>query len=153
MIGVDALILLGFVFNIMNYSEKLKSPKWQKKRLEILNRDNFKCCLCGDTETELHVHHLKYSGPNPENAPNENLETLCKHCHWAKTFLDKNDFRPFVSAKKINNRLITLESDGGITVFGIEDNDDLTCFVSFVKNSPVMNELISMVNDNWELNK
>ena len=63
-----------------SYSDKLKSPKWQKKRLNILNRDNFTCQLCGDTETELHVNHLKYTG-EPYDAPNEDLETLCKHCH------------------------------------------------------------------------
>ena len=63
------------------YSEKLKSPKWQKKRLEILQRDNFKCVLCGDTETELHVNHKKYTG-EPHEAPNEDLETLCKYCHF-----------------------------------------------------------------------
>lgn len=63
-----------------DYSAKLKSPLWQRRRLEILNRDDFTCCKCGDKETELHVHHLKYTG-EPHEAPNEDLETLCKHCH------------------------------------------------------------------------
>ena len=44
----------------MAYSEKLKNPKWQKKRLEILNRDNFTCIKCGDKETTLQIHHFKY---------------------------------------------------------------------------------------------
>ena len=40
---------MGFLFyKIMNYSEQLKSPKWQKKRLEIMQRDKFTCQLCGD---------------------------------------------------------------------------------------------------------
>jgi len=64
----------------MNYSEKLKSPKWQKKRLEVLNRDNFTCCKCGDTETELQVHHLKYTR-EPHESHLSDLETLCKDCH------------------------------------------------------------------------
>lgn len=64
----------------MNYSEKLKHPKWQRKRLEVLQRDNFKCCLCNDDETELHVHHLKYT-KEPYDAPLEDLQTLCKLCH------------------------------------------------------------------------
>ena len=63
------------------YSEKLKSPLWQKKRLEILNRDNFTCVHCGDTETELQIHHLRYT-KEPYDAPNEDLQTLCKHCHY-----------------------------------------------------------------------
>lgn len=66
-----------------SYSEKLKSPLWQRRRLEILQRDNFTCVLCGDTETELQINHLKYTG-EPHEAPNEDLETLCKHCHLLK---------------------------------------------------------------------
>lgn len=67
------------------YSDKLKNPKWQKKRLEILERDGFKCKLCGDEETELQVHHKKYSDGNPWDADDKNLITLCKHCHNAVT--------------------------------------------------------------------
>lgn len=64
----------------MSYAEKLKNPKWQKKRLEILQRDEFKCCYCNDEKTELQIHHLKYT-KEPWQAPNEDLITLCKHCH------------------------------------------------------------------------
>lgn len=62
------------------YGEKLKHPKWQMRRLEILSRDNATCQLCGDTETELQVHHKSYYG-EPWDAPNEALVTICKHCH------------------------------------------------------------------------
>ena len=66
----------------MNYSEQYKHPKWQKKRLEILRRDRFTCQKCKDTETTLHVHHIKYLKNRP---PWESLEkdliTLCKDCH------------------------------------------------------------------------
>jgi hypothetical protein len=72
----------------MNYKDQLKNPKWQKKRLEIFQRDNFTCQLCGDTETELQVHHLKYSG-DVWNEPNENLITYCKHCHSIVTDYQK----------------------------------------------------------------
>jgi hypothetical protein len=64
----------------MTYSEKLRDPRWQKKRLEILNRDCFECVLCGDKETELHIHHKKYNG-DPWEAKDEDLQVLCKHCH------------------------------------------------------------------------
>lgn len=64
------------------YGEKLKHPKWQMRRLEILKRDNATCVLCGDTETELQVHHKEYFG-NPWEAKDESLITLCKHCHCA----------------------------------------------------------------------
>jgi hypothetical protein len=64
----------------MNYKEKLRDPRWQKKRLEILKRDKWKCKLCKDEKTELHVHHINYTG-EPWEAPNSDLVTLCAHCH------------------------------------------------------------------------
>jgi len=65
-----------------NYSELLKHPKWQKKRLKILERDKFTCQLCGDDETMLHVHHKKYTkGKKPWEYDNKDLITLCKDCH------------------------------------------------------------------------
>lgn len=66
----------------MTYSEKLKHPKWQKKRLEILSRDKFTCKLCRDKETMLHVHHKEYwKNTEPWDYPNTNFITLCRHCH------------------------------------------------------------------------
>ena len=64
------------------YSQKLQSPKWQIKRLKILERDNFTCVCCGDKETTLHVHHLEYKG-NPWEVNDDKLITTCKHCHKA----------------------------------------------------------------------
>lgn len=71
----------------MTYSEKLRDPRWQKKRLQILNRDKFKCVYCGDKETELQIHHLKYSG-EPWEADNKLLITLCKECHLGIEFVN-----------------------------------------------------------------
>jgi len=33
------------------YKDKLKDPRWQKLRLEVLNDNNFTCQYCGDAET------------------------------------------------------------------------------------------------------
>jgi len=44
----------------MKYSDLLKDPRWQKKRLEILQRDEFSCQICFDTKSTLHVHHRRY---------------------------------------------------------------------------------------------
>jgi hypothetical protein len=64
------------------YAEKLKHPKWQKKRLEILNRDRFKCTACHSDDIELHIHHKTYlRGREPWQYENDNLVTLCKFCH------------------------------------------------------------------------
>lgn len=74
----------------MNYLEKLKSPKWQKKRLEILERDNFSCRCCGNSESSLHVHHTKYIvNTDPWEYENESLITLCENCHSEITWKKK----------------------------------------------------------------
>lgn len=66
----------------MAYSDKLKDPRWQKKRLEIMNRDNWTCKLCGDKGSPLQVHHLEYSrNGNPWDVEDKHLTTLCDHCH------------------------------------------------------------------------
>lgn len=79
------------------YSDKLRSPKWQRKRLEILTRDNFSCRLCGDKETELHIHHLEYSfGLNPWEYSDDKLITYCKHCHLCVEYI-KNDKVQFIA--------------------------------------------------------
>ena len=65
-----------------NYSELLKDPRWQKKRLRIMERDNFQCQLCGDKETTLNVHHKYYDkDKKPWEYPDKSLVTLCKDCH------------------------------------------------------------------------
>jgi hypothetical protein len=66
----------------MKYSEKLKDPRWQKKRLEIFERDKWTCQFCGDTESTLVVHHLEYiPGREPWEYDNSYLLTLCEGCH------------------------------------------------------------------------
>ena len=66
------------------YSDLIKSPKWQKRRLEILQRDNFTCQECGDTESQLHVHHIGYAD-NPLEVNPKLLKTLCVSCHDYET--------------------------------------------------------------------
>lgn len=64
------------------YGEKLKKSEWQKRRLEILTRDNFTCQKCKDAGTELQVHHRHYiNGREPWDYPNDLLVTLCRPCH------------------------------------------------------------------------
>jgi hypothetical protein len=66
----------------MTYAEKLKHPKWQRKRLEIMQRDDFTCQKCGDDENTLHVHHKKYKkGKEPWDYNDNDLITLCEKCH------------------------------------------------------------------------
>jgi hypothetical protein len=67
------------------YSEKLRDPRWQKKRLEVFERDNFTCQCCFDSSSTLAVHHLRYiRGREPWDCPNDMLITLCDGCHTAE---------------------------------------------------------------------
>jgi hypothetical protein len=68
----------------MTYSEKLKDPRWQKKRLHIFQRDGFACTNCHDDQKTLHVHHKKYSS-NPWESKDGDLVTLCAECHDYET--------------------------------------------------------------------
>lgn len=64
------------------YSEKLKNPRWQKKRLEILERDKWCCQRCFDINSPLHVHHRVYiTDKEPWQYHNDFLITLCENCH------------------------------------------------------------------------
>jgi len=68
------------------YTELFKDPRWQKKRLEILSRDEFTCVICGDKENTLHVHHRRYiNGRKPWEYDNNLLVTLCHSCHEIET--------------------------------------------------------------------
>lgn len=64
------------------YGEKLKDPRWQKRRLEALQADGFTCQMCGTKEIELHVHHFYYNkNGNPWDVEDHGLITYCKDCH------------------------------------------------------------------------
>ena len=66
----------------MKYIDKLKDPRWQRKRLEILQRDDFACHSCGDKNNTLHVHHkIYYKGIEPWDYESHILITLCADCH------------------------------------------------------------------------
>lgn len=67
----------------MDYKQRLKRPKWQKKRLEMLEKHNWRCDICDDTETCLHLHHKKYEyGRLPWEYQDGNFSVLCERCHF-----------------------------------------------------------------------
>lgn len=66
----------------MTYSEKLRDPRWQKKRLDIMDRDGFQCRACQAKDKTLNVHHRVYrKGKSPWEYEDEMLVTLCEDCH------------------------------------------------------------------------
>ncbi len=65
-----------------SYSQKLLDPRWQKKRLEVMQAHNFSCEICGDKESTLHIHHKQYlKGFEPWDYKLEQLSCVCENCH------------------------------------------------------------------------
>ena len=66
----------------MTYHEQLKSPKWQKRRLEALESSGYTCSFCRSTEKQLHVHHTFYDSKRMIWEYDElELIVLCADCH------------------------------------------------------------------------
>lgn len=100
------------------YSEQYKDPRWQKLRLVVLNRDEWKCVICGDEESTLNVHHPVYH-PDAENIwdyDEGHLITLCKNCH-------ENEHDGLSSAK--SSVLLALAKIGFNTVYEYECLTDI----------------------------
>lgn len=71
---------------VNDYLVKLKDPRWQKKRLEILKRDKWTCQSCGDKTSTLTVHHMIYDKQEPWDMFDEFLITLCEECHQKELY-------------------------------------------------------------------
>lgn len=66
----------------MSYSDLLKDPRWQRKRLEILESRGWVCENCGDSDKTLHVHHVRYvKGRMPWEYDGSELKVFCEKCH------------------------------------------------------------------------
>ena len=67
-----------------SYNSKLRDARWQRKRLEIMQRDEWMCrsCYAGGDGVTLNVHHTYYEqGKAPWEYPDESLITYCEQCH------------------------------------------------------------------------
>jgi hypothetical protein len=65
-----------------SYAEKLKDPRWQRKRLEVMQRELFTCEECESTDKTLNVHLGYYEkGRDPWEYDSETLHCLCVDCH------------------------------------------------------------------------
>lgn len=117
----------------MTYKDQLLRPQWQRKRLSVMERDNFTCCICSDTETQLQVHHKKYINGNMAwEYEDKELQTLCKHCHKVAEDLKKKDCIPIIAYKK-----------------GYVDSESLAAFVIAQDSSGVIALHIYKVDENY----
>ena len=75
--------------NKERYKDLLNHPKWQKRRLEIMQSHDFKCQICKDDEETLHIHHIKYKNcwyrkdtpADPWDYADQEMQCLCETCH------------------------------------------------------------------------
>jgi hypothetical protein len=66
----------------MAYADLLKDPRWQRLRLEVMDRAGFKCELCGNGKLELNIHHKRYrAGAKPWEYELPELLCICLDCH------------------------------------------------------------------------
>lgn len=67
------------------YIEKLRDPRWQKRRLEVLEAASWSCEWCSASKRNLQVHHAYYAprseGIDPWEYPAGSLFCLCDPCH------------------------------------------------------------------------
>jgi hypothetical protein len=77
----------------MTYSEKLRDPRWQRRRLEVMGRDEFTCRDCGSDKKTLQVHHCFYEKGEPWDTKEEFLLTLCSDCHVSRGELEADGKR------------------------------------------------------------
>jgi len=109
------------------YAEKLRDPRWQRKRLEVMQRDNFTCRSCGDSNTELQIHHQKYSNTgNPWDVPNDQLIVLCKNCHGITEYFKKRVLELILIEKKGDFFRCYYVEEGKIWCAVMENNNGLT---------------------------
>lgn len=64
------------------YAQRLRHPRWQRRRLERMQQAGWRCETCGADDRELHVHHLVYAaGREPWEYEDHELRVLCIRCH------------------------------------------------------------------------
>jgi hypothetical protein len=130
-----------------NYSDLLKNPKWQKKRLEIMSRDDFACSICGDDKSTLNVHHLFYKkGKKPWEYQDKALITLCDSCH-------ENEHQEKQNLTANFNNLPILSQSKSLLIENIEDLSDIydpyqidmildISMAYFLREKPSFNEML-----------
>jgi hypothetical protein len=127
----------------VTYNEKLLSPKWQKKRLKILERDNFTCQFCQSKEDTLHIHHKKYSEGEPWEIEDKYLITLCKECHESET-LDKKTMTDHVLGyTKVYNCTEMLDLFFLLDLLGEDDIGNKLGTLAFVLKNEELFDLVS----------
>lgn len=111
------------------WSSAYRDSRWQQKRLQIMERDEFECKSCGKKgeNANLCVHHSFYeSGKAPWEYDDYTLTTLCEECHEKTHDLMKRlAVEIFMSSQPVNTILELL----GYADEGIPQYADNECYM------------------------
>jgi len=69
----------GYIERRAKYLEYINSAEWKSFRNSIIAKRGRKCELCGETQGEIHAHHLTYA--RFMNELETDIQLLCKPCH------------------------------------------------------------------------
>ena len=131
----------------MNYSEQLKSPMWQKKRLKIMERDNFSCKICGDNKNILNIHHYVYkNNASAWEYTDSMLITLCEKCHGLIHSIDSDFAVKFIRFTPNATRQMCFGSeyikDMGLSLFN-QHKDISSLMFDYIEFGSIVFESIS----------
>lgn len=59
-----------------------RGPKWRRTAAEVYRRDDYTCQECGDTDTEIHAHHITPIHSGGLKYDMDNIIVLCAECHY-----------------------------------------------------------------------
>jgi hypothetical protein len=143
------------------YQKLLTHPKWQKRRLEIMQRDNWMCTKCHDTETTLHVHHIEYhNGLRPWEYEDKDLSTLCEHCHLEIELLKKSEKNlsfdnisifKYAPPEFTPKRLIAVRSNGTCSLILYGEDDKRMAHIP-IGNKHIIKSIIKLLDECMEWN-
>nr|DAG51093.1 MAG TPA: HNH endonuclease [Caudoviricetes sp.] len=77
---------------VQSIHKQYNTSRWRKLRAKILSRDHNLCQMClkvGIYEVATEVDHIKPTALGGDMFDPNNLQSLCKSCHMAKTLQDK----------------------------------------------------------------
>ncbi|HLC32962.1 MAG TPA: HNH endonuclease signature motif containing protein [Candidatus Nanoarchaeia archaeon] len=89
----DELVSKGrrFYCSEMCLNEFTRNHTWDFVREDVLRRDNYRCGICNTRKRKalLDVDHIIPVRLGIDPFEKQNLRSLCKECHVAKTNLDR----------------------------------------------------------------
>jgi len=84
----------------------IQTQFWRRLRIQVMERDDFACVVCGG-RVNVHVDHLCYPGFGNETL--DDLQTLCYFCHAKKTQrVDMRARTPIVEVSVVANKTTQL---------------------------------------------